>query len=290
MAKRRELVLTEVEKQELLEHLDHHQRPDVREKAAALLKIADGVSAHRVAISGLLKRRKPDTVYNWLTLYADEGFDGLIRRQHGGVRRGVCEKKTQLIEHLRRSPGEVAGTHPRVSGPGCLRSRWTLETLRSSLPWLASYTLSGVWRLLSRCGLCIRSGRVQQYSPDAEYVKKVEYLCQCLRQTASAPDSHVLVFLDEMGYRRWPEAGRVWTQAPPAEVPVAGCGGKNNAQWRVIGALNAMTGQVCYLDNYVVGRAKVIEMYQKLAEVYPQAETIYVVQDNWSIPQTSGCT
>lgn len=283
MAKRRELVLTAAAKQELLEHRNHHQRPDVREKAAALLKIAEGVSAYRVATSGLLKRRKPDTVYRWLNLYADKGFDELIRRQHGGVRHQLCKKKTQLIDRLHQSPCEVPGTQPRVSEVGCSASRWTLGGLRGSLPWLASYTLSGVWRLLSRCGVRIRSGRVQQYSPDTEYAEKVERLCESLRQTASAPESHVLVFLDEMGYRRWPEAGSVWSQVVPVEVPVAECGGGNNAQWRVIGALNALTGQVCYLDNYVVGRAKVIEMYQKLTEVYPEAEKLYIVQDNWSI-------
>ena len=31
------LTLTEEQKQELVAHRDHHQRPDVREKAAALL-------------------------------------------------------------------------------------------------------------------------------------------------------------------------------------------------------------------------------------------------------------
>ena len=138
-------------------------------------------------------------------------------------------------------------------------------------------------RLLSRCGLRIRSGRVQQYSPDAGYGVKVKHLCDCLRQTAGARDSYVVVFLDEMGYRRWPEAGRVWTEAAPAGLRVAGCGGKNNGQWRIIGALNALTGQVNYLDGYIVGRAKVIEMYQHLAAVYPEASTIYVVQDNGSI-------
>jgi transposase len=66
-------------------------------------------------------------------------------------------------------------------------------------------------------------------------------------------------------------------------VWVAECGGENNTQWRLIGALNALTGQVCYLDNYIVGRAKVIEMYQKLTQMYPQADRLYVVQDNWSI-------
>ena len=170
-----------------------------------------------------------------------------------------------------------------------IRSRWTLRGVRGSLHWLEPYTLSGVWRVLSRCGLRIRSGRVQQYSPNAEYGVKVKHLCDCLRQTAGAPERYVVVFLDQMGYRRWPEAGRISTEAAPAGVPVAGCGGKNNGQWRIIGALNALTGQVNYLDGYIVGRAKVIEMYQHLAAVYPEAATIYVVQDNWSIHSIRRC-
>lgn len=93
MPKRRELSLTPEQQEELIGHRDHHQRPDVREKAAALLKIAEGASPHWVAKSGLLKPRDPDTVYGWLQIYLDEGFAGLIRRQHGGARRGLCEKK-----------------------------------------------------------------------------------------------------------------------------------------------------------------------------------------------------
>jgi hypothetical protein len=41
----------------------------MREKAAALLKIAAGQSPHAVARSGLLKPRDPDTVYGWLNHY-----------------------------------------------------------------------------------------------------------------------------------------------------------------------------------------------------------------------------
>ena len=48
-------------------------------------------------------------------------------------------------------------------------------------------------------------------------------------------------------------------------------------------ALNAITGQVTYIDGYIVGRAKVIELYRRLVQTYPQAKKIYVVQDNWSI-------
>ncbi|MYH80496.1 hypothetical protein F4141_07295 [Candidatus Poribacteria bacterium] len=74
--------------------------------------------------------------------------------------RRFCEK-TQLIERLHQSACEVADTQTRVSAIGSLRSRWTLGTLRESLLWLESYTLIGVWRVLSRCGLRIRSGRVR---------------------------------------------------------------------------------------------------------------------------------
>jgi transposase len=41
-----------------------------------------------VSQHGLLQKRNPDTVYNWLNIYETEGLAGLIARQHGGYRRG----------------------------------------------------------------------------------------------------------------------------------------------------------------------------------------------------------
>lgn len=54
---------------------------------------------------------------------------------------------------------------------------------------------------------------------------------------------------------------------------------------RIGGAMNAVSGQVTYVDGYIVGRAKVIELYRRLVQTYPHAKKIYVVQDNWSIHQ-----
>lgn len=88
MPKRRTLDLSPQQCQELTYHRDHDPRPYVRERCAALLKIAQGQSAHSVAQHGLLRRRDPDTVYNWLDIYEAEGLKGLIARQHGGYRRG----------------------------------------------------------------------------------------------------------------------------------------------------------------------------------------------------------
>jgi transposase len=62
---------------------DHDSRPYVRERAAALVKIADGMAAYAVARTGLLKPRKPDTVYAWLRAYEVGGIDGLVMRPRG---------------------------------------------------------------------------------------------------------------------------------------------------------------------------------------------------------------
>jgi len=83
---RRTLSLTEEQRQELLRLRDHDARPYVRERGAALLKIAEGDTAHRVAKRGLLKPRDPDTVYSWLDPYQASGAQGLIAHPQGGSR------------------------------------------------------------------------------------------------------------------------------------------------------------------------------------------------------------
>jgi len=81
------LTLTDDERAQLVEHRDHDSNPQVRERCAAIVKIANGQSAHAVAGQGLLKPRDPDTVYGWLDRYEKQGLEGLLSRLHGGQRR-----------------------------------------------------------------------------------------------------------------------------------------------------------------------------------------------------------
>ncbi len=87
MPQRRTLSVTDSQRQELLDHRDHDPRPYVREHCAALLKVADGQSAHGVARIGLLKPRDPNTVYGWLDLYERRGIRGVLWFQQGGAHR-----------------------------------------------------------------------------------------------------------------------------------------------------------------------------------------------------------
>ena len=193
------------------------------------------------------------------------------------------DRREELVERLREGPGEEARREAAPTPSGPPPSRWTLRTLRATFDWLSDYTLGGVWRWLDRVGLGLRTARVQQFSPDPEYTVKLARLRRCLRAAATDPGAAVAVFLDEMGYTRWPEPDADWGPLAPAAPAVADRFGSPNRLWRVIGAMDAVTGRVEYLDGYVVGRAKVIALYRRLDEVYPNARRIYVIQDNWSI-------
>lgn len=162
-------------------------------------------------------------------------------------------------------------------------SRWTLRTIRVTMDAFRELTLSGVWRALRRCRVGLRSGAVQQYSPDPDYISKRDNWFKRMKEAAAAPDRIALVFLDEMGYTRWPEPACDWTSPAPAPPPLADRADSPNRLWRIIAAMNALTGRVDFLDNYIVGRAKVIQFYGQLNEAYLNWEQVLVVQDNWSI-------
>lgn len=158
-----------------------------------------------------------------------------------------------------------------------------MRTIRAAIPAVASFSLSGIWRLLQRSGLRWRQGRAQQFSPDPAYATKVATLLHWLQEAAQAPGQVEVLFLDEMGFTRWPEPGRDWGPVAPAPAPRAERQQAPNRLWRIAGALNARTGQVTTLDGYIVGRRQLGQFARLLDATYPEAERIVLVEDNWSI-------
>ncbi len=84
MPKRRYLDLKSDDVRELEAIRDRHPKAYMRERATALLKINAGTSPHQVAQHGLLKARDPDTIYEWIDRFEDEGVAGLAIRQGRG--------------------------------------------------------------------------------------------------------------------------------------------------------------------------------------------------------------
>ena len=70
--------LSPVQEAELREARDRHPKPYVRERAAAVLKVAAGASARAVARGGLLRPRRRETVAGWVARYLAGGVAGLL--------------------------------------------------------------------------------------------------------------------------------------------------------------------------------------------------------------------
>jgi hypothetical protein len=70
--------LTPQQRITLVEARDHHPKPYVRERAAAILKVAEGGYFQDVAHQGLLKRHAARTVSTWYHRFLKRGVIGLF--------------------------------------------------------------------------------------------------------------------------------------------------------------------------------------------------------------------
>jgi transposase len=84
MCRRRKLVLTDRQRRTLTRARDRHPKPHIREKAAAILKVADGWDIRDVAAFDLLRTRSRNTVAAWVNRYQARGLRGLKVRAGRG--------------------------------------------------------------------------------------------------------------------------------------------------------------------------------------------------------------
>jgi hypothetical protein len=68
--------LTETQRQDLQQMRAHHPKAYLRERAAAVLKVAGGALIQHVAETGLLQRHEPETVKGWIEQYLQAGQAG----------------------------------------------------------------------------------------------------------------------------------------------------------------------------------------------------------------------
>jgi transposase len=187
-----------------------------------------------------------------------------------------------IRERTQRPPGAEAAAELGLPEGVDPPDRWQLRTIRASIPALAGYSLSGVWRACRRAKIHLRTARPRLYSPDPAYAEKRDQLLAALGEVAAEPDQVVVVFLDEMSYLRWPQPARTFAHKAPVAPPRTRPHGKE-AKHRIAGMLDAWSGRVLFIDSTVVGRERLLALYRQLEKAYPSAKRIYVVQDNWPI-------
>jgi transposase len=226
---------------------------------------SSGVNTRRFVSGFAATKGAAFRLYRWVK---DAGVKPLFSPRY------LTEQQAQerLLMLVRREPRQFG--HPQ--------SRWSLHSILSSCDWLRLETRGGLSRLLKRLGIGFKRARSYIHSPDRDYESKVSYLTLCRMRAWYEPQRYVLLYLDEFTYWRQPTLDRAYEQAGQQQA-LAYRSVRRDSEFRGIGALNAITGQVTYRQYAKINLRRLSEFYAHIRSDYPDAETIYVVQDNWPV-------
>lgn len=168
---------------------------------------------------------------------------------------------------------------------GILQTRWRLQDVGRALCWLEGVSDPGIYKVLKRLGFSRKQALNFIQSPDPAYRGKWQKILAAYQHAWTEPDKVILLFQDEFTYYRQPTLNRAWHgrgKGQPRARQKAGA----NTKTRVAAVLNAVTGRVTYIQRSKVGNEELAKFYAQLRAVYPDAEVIYLVQDNWPVHKT----
>ncbi len=174
----------------------------------------------------------------------------------------------------------IVRREPRLFGHP--QSRWTLDAIAETCDWLRTRTQAGVWQVLDRLGITYKRGRSYIHSPDPHYDVKLSVIQLHLLRTWYQPESYVFLYLDELTYYRQPSLARAY-ELKGHDQALARRSYRSDNQFRIVAALNAITGQVTYRQHSKIGLSQLSDFYAAVRADYPTATEIYVAQDNWPV-------
>lgn len=175
-----------------------------------------------------------------------------------------------LVEAVRQEPA----TH------GLVRARWRLTDLRTTLPALAGYSLSGIAKALKRQRVRLKRGRLSLHSPDPAYASKREHVATAVALAQMFPARITTIFGDEAGIYRQPTLANRWGQA--GCEPTAPLSHRANTRHRLCAGLDAVTGQVVWHHGSKIGVTGLCRWLEKVRAAYP-ARRLLLIWDNWPV-------
>ena len=139
----------------------------------------------------------------------------------------------------------------------------------------------GLLRVLRKLGLARQKARSYVHSPDTQYAEKLAYLEQVISECAKSEGRKVAVFMDELTYYNHPSLAADY--APKKQQPKAARAIGAEKTYRIAGCLDAFTGQVTAIQRTKINVGNIVMLFQDLVKAYPNAQTIYVIMDNWPV-------
>lgn len=237
-----------------------------------ILNLADGRSATDTAHALGVHR---DTVYRVAKRFRELGEAGLMdRREENGQAKLGEEYLSTLWEVVQSSPLEH----------GWKRPTWTREMLVETLHEKTGVRIhvSTMSRALAKIGA--RRGRPKP-TVECPWSKraKMKRLREIDQLVATLPEDEVLVYEDEVDIHLNPKIGLDWMVSGQQKEVVTP--GKNEKRY-LAGALDAETGELIWVEGESKNSRLFIQLLWQLHQRYPDAKTIHVVLDNYSIHHT----
>jgi len=144
-------------------------------------------------------------------------------------------------------------------------------------------TLAGVHTVLRRARIVWKRARASIRSPDPDYDAKLADVEAAVAAAQAQPGRVIAVYLDEVTVERQPTVAPAYAPTGSSEQARAVRSPKSNTVTRILGALNALTGGVFHRRAGKITVGFLVAFYQALCQAYPDAERIYVIQDNWPV-------
>jgi DDE superfamily endonuclease len=132
-------------------------------------------------------------------------------------------------------------------------------------------------------GIHFKRSRDHVHSPDTHYLEKLADIVTALEASVQSDGRIIVVFCDQFSFYRQPTGARDWCQRGASQQPLARRSHHRDTCGRIIGGLNGLTGQTTTRMASQITVSQLVSFYQDLCRTYPDAETIYVVLDNWPV-------
>jgi hypothetical protein len=174
----------------------------------------------------------------------------------------------------------VVRREPRLLGID--RTRWTLATVGTAVPWLADHTASGVWRALDALDVVLKRARDHVHSPDPAYEAKRAAIADALAAARASDGRVVALFQDEVTLHRHPSLACAYA-ARGRDHPLAERGLRGDATARIVGTLDARDGRVVWRRRRTLDLPALVGFYREVAAAYPAADRIAIILDNWPV-------
>jgi transposase len=173
---------------------------------------------------------------------------------------------------IRRDP------HPFGIG----RARWRLCDLLAQCNGLQLTTPSGLSRLLKRLEISYQRGRDHIHSPDPHYEPKLAWVTAVVEQARASAGRVVALYQDKITYYRQPAVAQAYEERGKRQPHAERSPGKDTVT-RTTATLNVLDGQVEYWQGSRVSIPRLVAFYEQVHRAYPEAETLYLIQDNWTV-------